>query len=148
MKVILTQKIAFLGNKGEVKEVAEGYARNFLIPRDLVKPFEEGLVQQIKEQREKESLKKQRKLTKEEEKVHVLQGKTFSFSARANTQGRLFAHIGPRQVVEALRALQIDISEEYVFFDKLIKSIGVFPVRYRPKKNFEAIFFLHVLPIK
>ncbi len=148
MKIILVQKVASLGNRGDIKEVAEGYARNFLIPSGLATLFEEGLAQTLKGQKEKEFSQKRKNNKKEEEKVHLLQGKIFSFSTRANEQGHLFAQIAPRQIAEIVREQQIDILEKYIVLDEVIKSVGQFQVHYRPSKNCEAIFFLHVLSAK
>jgi len=126
MKVVLLDNVRGLGRVGEVKDVPDGYAHNFLIPRKLVQPAHGHLVNQI------EDLKKKSKLSAEKEigaakeiaaKVSE-EGFVLEMKGKANKEGGLYAAINENQISTALKEGGLKVSSEVIKIENPIKSIG------------------------
>jgi large subunit ribosomal protein L9 len=125
MKVILLKDVRSVGQHGEVKNVADGYARNFLFPQKLAEPATEDKVKQIASQKEAHEAE----LAREEEalagKILELKGKRVALSSRATEKGGLFKAIAAKDVARAIKAEHdIDIPEEAISFGEHIKTVG------------------------
>jgi large subunit ribosomal protein L9 len=130
MKVILLKDIPKVGRKGEIKEVADGHALNFLIPRRLAeKATDEKIksVENIKKSREeasKENLEQNHKI------LDSLSGKKIILKARANTKGHLYREIHEKDIVSAINEqLKLNIKEDWIKIDAHYKELGVFKVK-------------------
>ena len=134
MKVIFLQDVKGQGKKGEVKNVSEGYARNFLLPKGLVKEASEGNIKTLEVQNQ--ALEKQKQ--KEKEDAQALAAKlgemTVVIKAKAGEGGRLFGAITSKQVAEALAKLGITVDKRKIELDEPIRSLGVtqVPVKLHP----------------
>ena len=124
MKVYLLQSIEKVGIAGEILNVSEGYAQNFLFPRKLALKVTDG---------NKEFFEKKAKTV--EHRKEVIETETSMLSERIkdlvitlkkkiHDDNRLYASINPTDIVEALAAQQIKISKSQVIFDKSIKAVG------------------------
>jgi large subunit ribosomal protein L9 len=102
MKVIFIKDMKGQGKKGEVKEVSEGYATNFLFPRGVARPATEGNMKTLEQQQASE----QKRKAQEKEEAQVLGKKleemTVVLKAKAGEGGRLFGAITSKQIAEAL----------------------------------------------
>jgi large subunit ribosomal protein L9 len=102
MKILLTQDVENLGRAGQIKKVADGYARNFLIPKGMAVLATEGTVQQAKLRSNAEA-KRQRRAEEDAAAVaEVLWQLTLTFKAKAGEKGRLYGSITSSDIVEAL----------------------------------------------
>jgi large subunit ribosomal protein L9 len=125
MKVILLKDIPKIGKKYEVKNIADGHARNFLIPRKLAVFASADAIRRTELERIRRA---------EEEQIHSdlllknmkeLNGKTIGIKAKANEKGHLFAGIDRGEIVEAIRRQErLDIPVEVVELKKPIKETG------------------------
>lgn len=97
MKVILLQSVENLGKKWEVKEVADGYARNFLIPQKLVKPATPAEVEEAERLRVQEEKIAQRGLKKVEDLVAKLDGYELKMTVSVGDEGQLYSSINPKK---------------------------------------------------
>jgi large subunit ribosomal protein L9 len=125
MKVIFLQDVKGQGKKGEVKEVSEGYARNFLLPKGVVQIATEGnkkALDQIKASAEK---KKEQEKDDAKALAASLSEKTIVIKARAGEGGRLFGAITSKQIAEALEAQKIKIDKRKIELEKPIHTLGV-----------------------
>lgn len=135
MKVIFLQDVKGQGKKGEVKNVSEGYAQNFLIPRGLVRPATEGNVKTLEQQTAAELKRKE----KEKEEAIALGKKleevTVTLKAKAGEGGRLFGAITSKQVAEALEKTGIKIDKRKIEMHEPIRTLGVtqVPVKLHPE---------------
>lgn len=136
MKVILLQDVKGTGKKGEVKEVAEGYGRNYLIPKKLAIPATDSNLKILQNQKKQEARKKEeewkqaKKLAEELEKVKVV------IAAKAGNGGRLFGAISSKQIVEELKKqYQLKIDKKKLQLQEPIRTLGVtkVPVKLHPK---------------
>ena len=135
MKVILQQDVKGTGKKGEVKEVSEGYARNFLIPRKLAIPATDGNMNTLKEQKRLEEKRKEAELKEAQALGQRIDSLTVKLSTKTGQGGRVFGSITSKQISQALKQqhqLQID---KKILLDEPIRALGVtkVPVKLHPK---------------
>jgi large subunit ribosomal protein L9 len=132
MKVILTQDVAHLGGAGEIKEVANGYARNFLLPRGLAQPATAGMVKVIEERKAAEA----RRVAKAEEENRALADliaqQTLTIQARVGKQGRLYGSVTAADIANMLsQKLGQTIDRRKVELADNIHSIGTYEATVR-----------------
>lgn len=129
MKVILLQDIKTLGRRGEVKEVAEGYARNFLVPKGLVAPATEANLRTLA--KEKQAVQS-RELHEENEARQVadrLEGLKIAIKAKTGESGRLFGSITSKDIAEAVRkATKIELDRKKIELPEGLKQLGRYEV--------------------
>ncbi len=115
MKVILKEDVKGQGKKGELVNVSDGYARNFLFPRNLAVPAD---AQAMNELRNKEEAARHRLLVEKqeaEETARRLSGKTLKLSAKAGQGGRLFGSVTTKEVAEELkRQFQVSVDKRKI----------------------------------
>lgn len=135
MKVIFLKDVKGQGKKGEVKEVSEGYAQNFLMPRGLVRPATEGNVKTLEQQAASEL---KRKAQEKEEAIQLgkkLEEMTVQLKAKAGEGGRLFGAITSKQVAEALEKVGVKLDKRKIEMHDPIRTLGVtqVPVKLHPE---------------
>ena len=136
MKVIFLKDVRKVGRAGEVKDVADGYAVNFLFPQKAAEPATEQKIQQITQQRvqQESALKKEEEIL--EKKVVSLKGKNVNLGARSTEKGGLFKGIVARDVVLAIRAEHsLEIPEAAIHIEAPIKTVGEHSVILRSKNQ-------------
>lgn len=125
MKVIFIKDVKGQGKKGQVKEVSEGYASNFLLPRGLARPATEGNVKVLENQNAAEEKRKQQE---KEEAVALgkkLETLTVELKAKAGEGGKLFGAITSKQIAEALGKQGHKIDKRKIELDEPIRTLGV-----------------------
>ena len=131
MKVILSKDVAGIGRKGQVKEVSDGHARNFLIPRHLALPATSSMLAKVqKEEAEHEDkVKRQQAYMREVQKK--LDGKTVTVTGKADGNN-LFAAIKPALIIDAInKAFNLAIEEKQVIISQAIKKLGETEIQVR-----------------
>jgi large subunit ribosomal protein L9 len=125
MRVIFLQDVKGQGKRGEVKEVSEGYARNFLLPKNLVQIATDG----NKKSLDQIAASAQKRKDKEKEDAQALASKlsemTIVIKAKAGEGGRLFGAITSKQIAEALEKQKIVIDKRKIELDDPIRTLGV-----------------------
>jgi large subunit ribosomal protein L9 len=125
MKVILLKDVPKLGRKYDVKDVSEGHALNFLMPRGLVTPATESAVKKLTEQKEKDVTEGKIQAELLLKSFGVLKETTIHISGRANDKGHLFAGIGKETLIaEILKQTHLNLDQESIILDKPIKELG------------------------
>lgn len=132
MKVILIKDVKKLGTIGEIKEVSDGYARNYLIPQGLAL---EATATRLKETQEKD-LKKQKQKGKEEAAARLLQakleGKTVKLLARTGGSNKLFGAITAKEIAEALqKEYGAQIDRKKIELKEPIKHLGTYDAKVK-----------------
>jgi len=125
MKVILRADVAKIGKKGEVREVADGYAGNFLIPRGLAEHATSNKINQAKIQVGKNEvhIEIQKKLLLKN--IEELKNKTINIIEKANEKGHLYEGVHKSQILEALKEqAHVELKEEYLILEHPIKELG------------------------
>lgn len=146
-KIILLQDVADLGGRGEIVEVADGYARNYLVPQGKAMAATRGAIAQAEAMREArlESLRRVR--ADAEQLAQSLVGTRVVVAARAGDEGRLFGSIGEADVTEAIRKFTgVEIDRKIVSVGSPIKEIGLHEVTLSPHPEVEFQVTLDVIP--
>lgn len=102
MKVVLLQDIKSLGRKGDVKNVADGYARNFLLPRNLVKLATEQVIRELEVQKAKLGAQLGRLKTELENIEKATAAEPLTFQIKVGEKGEIFSSLGSREIKEKL----------------------------------------------
>lgn len=125
MRVLLLKDVKGLGRAGEIKEVAGGYARNYLLPNKLVQPVTEGAVKQAQHIKEATASKQERKATEAKALAARLDGQTVTFKARSGEGERLYGSITSADIADALaRAIGQPVDRKLVEIPQPIKTLG------------------------
>lgn len=133
MKIILSQDVSGLGRKYDVKEVRDGYARNFLIARGLAEPATAAKIEAAKiKEKQMEQLKKVDEDILEKN-LQELEGLKLSIEEKANEKGHLFAGIHKEEISKILKEEKhIDIPADMINLEQPIKEIGEHKISVRP----------------
>ena len=132
MKVILQQDVKGQGKKGEMKEVSDGYARNFLLPRSLAVEATTDNMNALK-LKEKARLKQIEKERQEAlENAKKLESIVIKISAKAGTSGRLFGSVTSKELADALlEQYDISIEKNKIVQPEPIKTFGSFEIKVK-----------------
>jgi len=146
MKVILKENVETLGNAGDILKVADGYARNFLIPKGIAA---EANVRNIKalEHSKQNILRKAEKERKLHESIAAsLSGVTCTIARRVGEQDKLFGSVTAKDIEEALLAQNIKVDRKTLVLDEPIKEIGEFPIVVKLGGGVTAEIKVNVVP--
>lgn len=129
MNVLLRARVQGLGDRGDIVRVADGYARNYLIPRRLAVAATPKIAQQAETMRAKAQLARERERAEAEATAHQLAGIELDLAARASDEGTLFGSITATDIVRAIaEATGVTIEREHVRILAPIKQVGQHPV--------------------
>ncbi len=132
MRVILTQDVKGTGKAGEVKDVADGYARNFLIPRKLAVPASAGALRGVEQRQQAESKRAAAEETDARRLADRVSAEPIVVKARVGDQGRLYGSITSADVAEQLsRRLGQPIDKRRIELAEPIRQLGTFQVPIR-----------------
>ena len=138
MRVILLQDIEKIGKKYEVKEVADGHARNFLIPKGLVKPATEESLKWLEAQQEVLKEKAEQDLKKVQDLATSLDGQEIMMPVKVGEEKQLFEAISVQKIFEKLKEIGFDVKKNQIILAEPIKELGEFPVKIRFSHNLEV----------
>ncbi len=147
MKVVLLQNVKNLGEEGEIKDVADGYARNYLLPKGLAIEATQDKIKEIKER----NLKQERK--KDKEKAAALQlkekidGQTLELTVKTGGGDKLFGAVTGKEITELIQKnLGVTIDKKKIDMKDAIKHIGEYSVKIKIYPTIQADIKLKVLP--
>lgn len=133
MRIVLLESITTLGNRGDIVEVADGYARNFLIPQGRAQQASPGLESQAATMKKSWQLRNAREREAAEEIAKILVATTVEISARAGGEGKLFGSVTSGDVAEAIIAqVGVEVDRKMIELDEPIRSTGVHAVTVKP----------------
>lgn len=128
MKVILLKDVRGVGKRFEEKNVSDGYATNFLLPKKIAVPATGASANQIKQLKESEEHHKEAESRKLEAEVAKLSGIEIRTNCKANAKNHLFAALTREKISEILKENGIHISSGHIMLEEPIKEIGTFSV--------------------
>jgi large subunit ribosomal protein L9 len=132
VRVILRREVAGLGRPGDVKDVADGYAQNFLLPRGFAVEATAGEMKVLARARDAKQAKQDRAHADAEELAKRLSDTTLKFRLKAGGQGKTFGSVTSKDVADALkRELKVDIDRTKVHLPEPLKALGVHKVEVR-----------------
>ena len=132
MKIILLTDVAKLGKKGEVKEVSNGYARNFLIPRGLAKELKEGDLKHYEKEKKLQQRRFEKLKEENENKLKDLSKKKIIIKAKAGSSGKLYGAVTSANIAEAIsKEIGDEFDKKNIELDEHIKELGTYEVGIR-----------------
>ena len=139
MKVILTQDVKSQGKKGDLINVSDGYANNFLLPKGLAKLATKQALNELEGKRGAEQYHKNQEEKKAMDIAERLKEVTVKLSAKAGKEGKLFGSITSKDVAEALKKqYNIDVDKRKILLKDNIKLAGVYEVEVKLHKDVTA----------
>ncbi len=147
MKLILREDVKSLGKKGETVNVAEGYARNFLLPKGLAVPVSEGKLREVTLIQDAR-LKREARLQQEAGNLAArLQGLTLTIAARTGESGKLYGAVTNKDIaLELERVLGKPFDRRKLELPEPIKTLGAFPVTVRLHPGLAVPIMVTVTP--
>ncbi|GEL76344.1 50S ribosomal protein L9 [Tenuibacillus multivorans] len=136
MKVIFTKDVKGKGKKGEVKDVSEGYARNYLLKNNLAVEATKGNMKQLEGQKKKQQEQEQEILNEAKHLKDQIEDLTVELTAKSGDSGRLFGSVTSKQIAEELKKKHnIKIDKRKIELDDPIRSLGYtnVPVKLHPE---------------
>ncbi|MBI4054235.1 MAG: 50S ribosomal protein L9 [Candidatus Doudnabacteria bacterium] len=131
MKVILTDRVHNLGNRGDIMQVNDGYARNFLFPNRLAAAAGSRESSKILKEREQEKKLQKKQIARHEQVLKFMAGKTAHVSKKIAAQGTLYAGVNVREVVQAVRReFGAELTSDLVSIPVAIKKTGTHNLFY------------------
>ncbi len=138
MKVILLEDIEKLGKKLEIREVADGHALNFLIPKGMAKKATKETLKWLKVQKEISEKKSEEELKKTQEFASSIDGQELIIPIKIGEEGQLFESINSQKIAEKIKELGFEVKKNQIDLVEPIKELGEFPVKIKFEHNLEA----------
>lgn len=149
MKVVFLEEVEGTARTGDVKNVADGFARNYLLPRKLAAPANDHYIAIAEAKAGKEARRQDR--LDEEARDHVLpkvEGKSLRIEVRVGDQGKLFGSVTPRDIAEALQeATRVELEHRQVDLKQPIRELGAHEVPIKLTRNVIANITVQVHPL-
>ena len=145
MQVILLQDIKSLGKRGETKNVADGYARNYLLAKGLAMPATKGNIN-IRDHELQQKMSKEAKLIAEAEHLAAkLQDYSLTIAAKAGEGGKLFGSVTANDIAEALAAAGYHVDKRKIEIPEAMKALGDYTAVVKLYNNTQAKIVVHVV---
>jgi large subunit ribosomal protein L9 len=139
MKVILLGDVKTLGKKGDVVDVAEGYARNFLLPRNLASEANKGALAAHADQKRAQEKREAQTLADAKELATKIESTPLAVKAKAGGNGKLFGAVTNADVADAIaKTLEVDVDKHKIEIKSQIKALGSYPVEIKLHRNVVA----------
>jgi large subunit ribosomal protein L9 len=135
MKVILRQDYENLGRMGDIVEVKDGYARNFLIPRKIALPATPGNIRMVETEKKQKAFKLEREKLKAQKLAEKLYGLEITIPMRAGENERLFGSVTAQMIAEEIGKLGVEVDRKKILLDEPIKMLGSYelPIKLHPE---------------
>ena len=144
MKVYFLRDVLRVARKDEIKEVPDGYARNFLFPKNLAKPA----TRELSEIFSREKAEKEKQFSKEKEKFillsNELKNRNILIRAKMGEKGRIFASINEATIVQELTRQGYTMRKEWVDLNRPIKTAGLYKIRLTFPHNIESSLIIEI----
>ena len=145
MKVILRENVDALGKAGEVIKVADGYARNYLIPQKLAVEASSWSMKALEHEKSRIMQKIETEKKKAEAMVDKMKDVTCIISRRVGEQDKLFGSVTTKDIEGSLSEQGIEIDKKIIILEEPIKSLGEFPVKIKLQQGVTAEITVKVI---
>ena len=147
MKVILTEEIRGLGTRGDVVNVKDGYARNYLFPKNLAREATTGNLKSIEQERKKWALLGQKEKDEAQKSADAVKGTKITVQKRVGENNQLFGSVTANEIADALEAKGVKVDKRRIELAHSIKTLGVHDVDVRLHREVTAQIQVEVVPI-
>jgi large subunit ribosomal protein L9 len=138
MKVILQRDVTNLGDAGDVKEVADGYARNYLIPKKYAVRASAGSTKMALHQKRLAELKKEKRSKSMKDLASSINGQSVSVKVKVGENDKIFGSVTTQDIAQALANKGFEIDKRRIDLDQPIKSLGEFKIRLKLADGIQA----------
>jgi len=137
-EVLLMADVADLGSEGDVVSVADGYARNFLLPRKLAAPVTEATRRRLVKIREEREAARKEAVAEAGVMADKLAGVSCTIAVKTSDEDTLYGSVSAADIVDALKEQGIEIDRSVLIMDAPIKELGIFEVKVRLDPEVES----------
>ena len=149
MKVILLQDVKAQGKKGQIINVSDGYARNFLLPKKLAAEATADVLNAKKNSDAAQARRIEMEKQQAQETVKLLEEKPVKIHAKAGSAGRLFGSVTTKEIAEALKEQHgIDIPKVRLILDEPIKTFGTYQVKAKLYTEITGTVYVQIFEAK
>ncbi len=138
MKVILLKNIESLGKANEIKNVPNGYARNFLFPKNLAVLATKEAINSVEQKKKSDEVKNAKEVASAKELAEKLNGLELNLKVKVGSEGQLFESITKQKVAEKIMELGFNIDKNHIEMEDHIKQKGIFPVIIKTGHGFSS----------
>ncbi len=147
MKIILRENVSNLGEKGDVVEVKDGYARNYLIPQRMALPFNKKTKKMMDTIIEQEQQKVKREENQYQKKLDEVKGIKLSVTQKAGPDGKLFGTVTTQDISDEIKEEKdVEIDKKYIVLDQHISTVGEYDLKVKFAQGYEANLSVMVNP--
>lgn len=135
IELILTEAVEGLGAEGEVVRVAEGYARNFLLPRKLAAPVTEATRRRLETRRKAREAQQRKELEQARGLVAAIEQASCTLTVKTGEGGKLFGSVTAADIAAAVKAQGLELDKRQIELPEPLRELGVFnvPVKVHPE---------------
>lgn len=147
MKVILTDDVKNLGHRGSVVNVADGYARNFLLPKELAYPATEGNVKRLEQEKHRYDARIAKEKEGAETAAKSIEGMTVVIKKKAGEHDALYGSVTSSDLAEAMSAKGVTVDKRRIEIEEPIKRLGTHTVHVKLHKDVSIAITVDVQPL-
>ena len=147
MKVLLLQDVKPQGKKGDIIEVNDGYARNFLIRRGLAKEATAAVINETNQRRAADEKRRKEESNAAKQAAAELNGKTVEIAIRCGDNGKLFGAVTSKEIAEKLVGMGYDVDKKKVVLKDSVKSVGNYEAELKLYAGVSAKIVIAVKPL-
>ena len=148
MKVILLENLENLGQIGDIVNVKDGYARNYLLPKKLVARADPRKIKQFEHDKQRAEKKLQRLRKEAQQIADKIQGIKFTYERKISEEGKLFGSVSITDILKSLKENGFEINKSQIELKNPIKQLGVFQIIVRFDREVKAEIEVEVLAEK
>ena len=146
MKVILKQDVKGTGKKGEILDVSDGYAKNFLLKKGLAEQASSVAVNSLKLQQEAEARRKAEEIREIRELAKMMDKSKVTVSIKCGENGKVFGSVTSKEIASKLAELGFDVDKKKILLKEALKTVGDYAVEIRLMEGVSAKIFVTVIP--
>ena len=146
MKLILTDEVKGLGHRGEVVNVALGYARNFLLPKELALPATEGNMKRLEQEKRRYDVRMSKERDSASEIAKAVEGIKLVLKKKAGEHDALYGSVTSAELAEALAAKGVKVDKRRIDLEEPIKRVGIHTVHVKLHRDVTVALTVEVLP--
>lgn len=144
MRVVLLKDVKGTGKKGEIKEVADGFAKNFLFKNNFAKLADKSAINENQFQNEAAKYHKQQEILAAKELAKKLEGKNVSLKIKCGENGKTFGSVTSKEISEALEKINLPLDKKKIEIKEPIKAVGKYNVAAKIYPEISAKFVVNV----
>jgi large subunit ribosomal protein L9 len=145
VQVILKAKVKGVGNAGEVKDVSDGYARNYLLPRGLAVIADANAIKALEQQQQLAEKRDERELASSQNLKEKIENLNLKYQVKAGEGGRLFGSVTGKDIADEMARMGIKVDRRKIILAEPIRQLGNYEIEIRLHPQVTAILKLSIL---